>query len=123
MVQIREINEEIIAQSFRCYQGRADFLGVKSPWWAKLMEPEDNSEEVKVNLWRPTNEQISIAERLLFDIFLQLEEADRKVLIIRCGKGYIKSYRKCGKEMGIHHEVFRQLFQQVIEKLRKILDE
>lgn len=116
------INEEIICESFRCYQGKGYFLGVKSAWWAHLIEPEEE-EKVKVILWRPTQAQITIAEKLLFDIFLKLTEYERRLLIYRCGKGYKKSYRKCGKETGLHHEVFRKEFQQVIEKVQKLLDE
>ena len=118
------LNEVMIAESFRCYRGKGYFLGVKAQWWAHLCDnwEEEACKEFR-NVWRPTQEQITIAEKLLFDIFLRLTEYERRVLIVRCGKGFLKSYRKCGKEMKLHHEVFRKEYQQVIEKVQKILDE
>ena len=116
------ITEEVICESFRCYLGKGYYLGVKAQWWAHLIEAEED-EKIKVVRWTPTQENITIAEKLLFDIFLKLDEYDRKVLLIRCGKGFKRSYRRCGKKLGLHHEVFRKEFQQVIEKVQKVLDE
>lgn len=116
------IDEHDIATSFRCFKGSGYFLGVKSPWWARLMEPGENS-TVEVNLWKPSTADITLAEKLLFDIMLKIPEDDRKVLICRCGHGFVRSYRKCGKKYGVHHEVFRKEFQRVIRNLNKVFDE
>ena len=116
------IDEHDIATSFRVFAGKGYYLGVKSPWWSRLMEPGENS-RVEVNLWKPTTADITLAEKLLFDIMLKLNIEDRKILICRCGRGYLLSYRKCGKKSDQHHEVFRQEFQRVIEKLNKVFDE
>jgi hypothetical protein len=80
-------------------------------------------EMVKVKLWKPSRKDLTIAEKLLFDIFLRLSAYERKLIFLRCGNGFKKSYRKCGKVMNVHHEVFRQEFQQVIDRVQKILDE
>lgn len=116
------IDEEVICESFRCFQGKGYFLGVKEQWWAKLVTSEEPSKEI-VMRWKPTVAQITMAERLLFDLFLKLSDYERRLLIVRCGRGYKKSYRKCGKDLGVHHEVFRKSFQSVIKKLQKLLDE
>ena len=115
------MDEHIIATCFRCYRGKGYYLGVKSPWWAKNIESEE--EGVAVNLWKPSVEQITLADKVLFDVLPMLTEYERSLLICRCGGGFLKSYRKCGKEKGVHHEVFRQEFQYVIEKVQKIVDE
>lgn len=118
------IDEVVVAESFRCYLGKGYFLGVKAQWWAKLVTDEEQEAcKVSRNVWKPTVEQITVADKLLFDIFLRLSEYERKVLISRCGKGFLRSHRKCGRDMGVHHEVFRKEFQQVIEKVQKLLDE
>lgn len=116
------VDEQIILDSFRCYRGGCEFLGVKSQWWAKLIEYEEK-DKIVVMRWRPTVEQLTIAEKLLFDIFLKLEEYDRKLLVLRCGTGFKRSFRKCGRDTGLHHEVFRQEFQSVILKVQKLFDE
>ena len=116
------IHEELICDSFRCFRGGSVFLGVKSAWWVHLIEPEE-VEMVKVKLWKPSRKDLTIAEKLLFDIFLRLSAYERKLIFLRCGNGFKKSYRKCGKVMNVHHEVFRQEFQQVIDRVQKILDE
>lgn len=117
--------EEIhIMESFKCYQGGIGNMGVKSPWWVKNIEQTEQEavQEVR-NTWRPTMEQITFADIFLYDVFQRLDEDDRKTIICRYGKGFIKSYRKCGKEMNLHHEVFRKQNQTVIKKLQNILDE
>lgn len=119
-----ELTEDELLACFRCYRGGRDFLGVKSPWWAKLnigWEQELGKQEI--NRWRPTTEQITLSEILLFHVIPRLSVDERKILILRCGTGFKRSFRKCGKDVGLHHEVFRQQYQLVIEKLQKVLDE
>lgn len=120
-MKVEEIN---IMESFKCYQGGMTFMGVKSPWWVKNIEQEEQEvvKEVR-NVWKPTMDQITFADKFLFEVFQKLDEYDRKVIICRYGKGYIKSYRKCGKEFNLHHEVFRKQNQEVIKKIQKVLDE
>ena len=116
------VTEEMICDSFRCYRGDGTFLGIKSPWWAHLVTP-DEIDMIEVRLWKPTKDDLTIADKLLFDVFLSLSPYERKILFLRCGKGKMKSLRKCGKIMNVHHEVFRQEIQQVIVRVQKILDE
>lgn len=117
------IDEHDLAISFRCFKGKGYFLGVKSPWWAHLMDEGEWSASVEVDTWRPSRRELTLAEKLLFDILLKLSEDERKVIIIRCGSGFVRSYRKCGKISGCHHEVFRQEFQRVMKNLNKVFDE
>lgn len=120
----RVIDEQVLLDSFRCYRGGKDFLGVKSPWWAKLVTDEEETVGlIRVMRWRPTKDQIDMADMLLFDIFLKLEEYERKILVARCGTGFKRSFRKCGRDIGLHHEVFRQEYQRVIQKVQKFFDE
>lgn len=114
------LSEDLLLDCFRIMKGGSGvFLGVKSPWWAKNIE-STGSERMK---WSYTASEIDVAERVLLVCLPKLDEFDRKILIERCGSGYKKSYRKCGRIVGVHHEVFRQHFQAVIAKLQKLLDE
>lgn len=116
--------EQMLLDSFRCYRGTGVFLGVKSPWWARLVTDEEETLGlVRVMRWRPTKDQIDIADKLLFDILLRLSVYDRKLVVLRCGTGFKRSYRKCARDVGLHHEVFRQEYQGVITVVQKLFDE
>lgn len=118
------IDEQMILDSFRCYRGGMDFLGVKPQWWAKLVTDEEETIGlIRTVKWRPTKDQMDVADKLLFDILLKLNEYDRKLLVLRCGTGFKRSYRKCAKVIGLHHEVFRQEYQAVIGKVKILFDE
>lgn len=120
-----KITEDLLLDSFRVYKGgHGNFLGVKSAWWVAHMDPNEIVEEAKgVFRWQPDSRQIYIAERVLIDIFPRLDSWNRKLIIDRCGTGFKKSYRKCAKLCGIHHEVFRQQFQSAMDKLQLLVDE
>lgn len=121
---MKEDIEQVLLDSFRCYRGKGYYLGVKSPWWAKNVTDEEQTVGlVKVLRWTPTVQQLTIADILLFDIMLRLSVADRLLIVKRCGTGFKRSFRKCGRDVGLHHEVFRQEYQRVIQRVQILLDE
>lgn len=117
-----KVSEDVLLDAFRWTRMLpADYLGVKMPWWAKLVVLEYN--DGKIVTWEPSPIEISYYEKLLFGAFLRLDEWDRKLIISRCGSGRKKSYRKCSRIIGIHHEVYRKQIQRVINELQNYLDE
>lgn len=119
------ITEEILLDSFRVFKGgHGQNLGVKSPWWAKIMELEICEEAIVVNWfrWIPSPKQITIAELILFEVMPKLEKKDREMLIYRCGKGRKQSLRKCCGRFNMSHETFRKQFQEVIDRVQKEFD-
>lgn len=120
------VTEDVLLDCFRVFRGgHGHFLGVKSPWWANLMDPPEEQEVGGVTMprWFPDSHQIYVAGKVIIEAFPKLKLNDRELLIARCGTGYKKSYRKCGKMCGLHHEVFRQQFQSAMAELQKVLDE
>lgn len=120
-----ELTEEVLLDCFRCYRGGRENLGVKCPWWAKLYGSGDEKpiDGPQQKPWKPTAYQISVADKVLFECMMYLDMNERKLLVLRCGTGFKRSFRKCGKDVGLHHEVFRQQYQAVRVKLQKVFDE
>lgn len=118
------ITEDLLLDCFRVFLGgHGQRLGVKSPWWANLMEP---SEEVCITVswfrWVPSPAQITIAELIVLDVVPKLPKRDREMLIFRCGKGRKTNLRKCGGRFNMSHETFRKEFQALIERVQKEFD-
>lgn len=117
---VPKVSEDTLLDAFRYFKGGRVNLGVKSPWWAKYTIPE--GDEVKMREWIPNSVEIAFYELLLLDLILMMTEHDRRLIFVRCGRGYRISYRKCGREFGISYELFRKHFQLVIKKLQNALD-
>lgn len=117
------MDEERLALCFKVMRGGKPFLGVKSPWWAHLCEDEYMNEENARNKWTATREQITYAEAFFNGVWLELTVDERKLLICRCGTGYLRSFRKCSKKFGMSHEKFRLEFQRLMEKVKILVDE
>lgn len=118
------ITEDVLLDSFRVFLGgHGANLGVKSPWWAKLMEP---SEEVCVEFswfrWVPAPHEITIAEIIVLQVVPSLSKRDREMLVFRCGKGRKTNLRKCGGRFNMSHETFRKEFQSLIGRVQKEFD-
>lgn len=116
--------EEELRTAFRIFKGGHGVnLGVKSPWWAKNIVAEE--QEIRVYVWQPTPKQISMAEKILFEVLLdkRISDHERRLVMVRYGGGFKRSYRKCGQKLDCSHESARQQYQGLNSKLLKLFDE